>query len=200
VGAVGVGFGLGFLVALQVGPMSLLLVRSTLRNGLAVGLAIGLGVATIDALYAAAGATGAAGIVQVHAVATAVGLIGAAVLLYLAVRMLHAVLYPREVDGPTLTETPRKAFGTAVGATASNPMTIVSWTAIFGAAWVATDANTVLLVVGVAFGSAAWMISLATAVSVVRRRVTRTFVRVVEAIAGIGMLAFAATLAYKTLS
>mgnify|MGYP007009048284 CR=1 FL=1 len=38
-----IGFGLGFLVALQLGPMSLFLVRSTLRGGLFVGLAIGAG-------------------------------------------------------------------------------------------------------------------------------------------------------------
>jgi arginine exporter protein ArgO len=52
-----VGFGLGFLVALQLGPMSLFLVRSTLRRRWAVRLAIG---ALVDALYAAAGAAGAA--------------------------------------------------------------------------------------------------------------------------------------------
>ena len=32
-----VGFGLGFLVALQLGPMSLLLIRSTLRRGWRTG-------------------------------------------------------------------------------------------------------------------------------------------------------------------
>ena len=53
-----VGFGLGFFVALQLGPMSLLLIRSTLRSGLRVGLAIGAGIAVVDGLYAAAGAAG----------------------------------------------------------------------------------------------------------------------------------------------
>ena len=48
-----VGFGLGFVVALQLGPMSLFLVRSTLRDGWAVGAAIGAGIAAVDALYAA---------------------------------------------------------------------------------------------------------------------------------------------------
>jgi hypothetical protein len=37
-----VGFGLGFFVALQLGPLSLYLIRSTLRNGWEVGLAIPL--------------------------------------------------------------------------------------------------------------------------------------------------------------
>jgi putative LysE/RhtB family amino acid efflux pump len=44
------GFGLGFLVAAQLGPISLLAIRSTLRSGAPVGLAIGAGVAVVDTL------------------------------------------------------------------------------------------------------------------------------------------------------
>ena len=54
-----IGFGLGFFVALQLGPMSLFLIRSTLRSGWRVGAAIGAGIAIVDGLYAAAGAGGA---------------------------------------------------------------------------------------------------------------------------------------------
>ena len=53
-----IGFGLGASVAAQLGPMSLLAIRSTLRNGVRVGLAIGAGIAVIDTLYAAAGRGG----------------------------------------------------------------------------------------------------------------------------------------------
>ena len=56
--ALTIGFGLGFLVAMQLGPMSLFLIRSTLRGGWAVGLSIGAGIALVDALYAAAGRGG----------------------------------------------------------------------------------------------------------------------------------------------
>src|SRR4051794_676965 len=45
--AVVVGFGLGFMVAAQLGPLSLFLIRSTLRGTLKVGLAIGAGIACI---------------------------------------------------------------------------------------------------------------------------------------------------------
>jgi hypothetical protein len=40
-----VGFSLGFLVAAQLGPISLLAIRSTLRSGVMVGVAIAGGVA-----------------------------------------------------------------------------------------------------------------------------------------------------------
>jgi threonine/homoserine/homoserine lactone efflux protein len=41
------GFALGVFVTLQLGPMSLLLIRSTQRGGWIVGDAIGAGIATI---------------------------------------------------------------------------------------------------------------------------------------------------------
>src|ERR671915_2512154 len=75
-----VGFGLGFVVAAQLGPISLLAIRSTLRNGVYVGLAIGAGVAVVDTLYAAAGAAGAAGLLAIEPLRLGFGLLGAAVL------------------------------------------------------------------------------------------------------------------------
>src|SRR5690242_20576824 len=75
-----VGFGLGFLVALQLGPMSLFLIRSTLRGGVLTGLGVGAGIAAVDALYAAAGAAGAAPLLLIHPVRLVLGLIGAGVL------------------------------------------------------------------------------------------------------------------------
>ena len=48
--ALGAGVGLGFAVGAQPGPMSLFLVRSTLRGSLRTGLAIGAGIALIDVL------------------------------------------------------------------------------------------------------------------------------------------------------
>ena len=57
--ALATGFGLGFFVAAQVGPISLLCVRSVLRGRLLTGLGIGLGAALIDITYAALGVAGA---------------------------------------------------------------------------------------------------------------------------------------------
>ena len=68
-----VGLGLGFLVALQLGPMSLFLIRSTLRGGLAVGLAIGAGIAIVDGLYAACGAAGVAPLLGIAPLRLALG-------------------------------------------------------------------------------------------------------------------------------
>src|SRR5919107_766955 len=153
-----VGFGLGFLVALQLGPMSLFLIRSTLRRGWGVGLAIGAGITVIDALYAAAGAAGAAPLLTIGPLRLVLGIAGAVVLLVLGVRTLHSAFRVRSgLEVPSEVADPRRAFLTSLAGTASNPTTIASWAAIFAAASVAGAAETtggaVALVTGVALGS-----------------------------------------------
>jgi len=75
------GFGLGFVVAAQVGPIWLLCVRSVLRGRLLTGLAIGAGAAIIDLTYAALGVAGVTQLLRIAPVGLALGLAGAAVLL-----------------------------------------------------------------------------------------------------------------------
>ena len=130
-----VGFGLGFLVALQLGPMSLFLIRSTLRGGWAVGLAIGAGIAVVDLLYAAAGAAGAAPLLTIGPLRVILGLVGATVLVALGIRTLHSALRVRQgLEVAEEIADPRRAFLTSLGGTASNPLTIASWAAVFAAA------------------------------------------------------------------
>src|SRR6266545_483942 len=86
--ALAAGFGLGFLVAAQVGPIWLLCARSVLRGTFVVGVAIGAGAAAIDALYAALGALGASALLQIDPVRIGLGLVGAGVLAVLGLRTL----------------------------------------------------------------------------------------------------------------
>ena len=188
-----VGFGLGFLVAAQLGPISLLAIRSTLRNGVSVGLAIGAGVAVIDTLYAAAGAAGAAGLLTIEPLRLAFGLVGAVVLAVLGGRTLWSAFRIR-LGGETGEElaTPRAAFMTALAATASNPLTIASWAAVFAAASTAGADSGALLLAGVGLGSLTWMAILAGGVSVARRWVGPRLLRSVDGVAGTGVLGFGA--------
>lgn len=198
-----VGFGLGFFVALQLGPMSLFLIRSTLRSGWRVGLAIGAGIAVIDGLYAAAGAGGATPLLNIEPVRLVFGLIGAAVLIWLGAHTLFSAIRVR-VGGetPFETSTPRRAFLTALGGTASNPSTIISWAAIFAAASTAglvhTTQTAVLLVAGVAIGSLTWVTVLATGVALAGRSMSTRALRVTDGVAGVGLVGFGGVLAYTT--
>ena len=187
------GFGLGFVVAMQIGPMSLWLVRSTLRSGVVVGLAIGAGIAVIDAGYAAAGAAGAAPLLTIGPLETVLGLAGAAVMAVLGVRTLKASA--REAAAEDEVASPRRAFLTSLAATASNPLTIASWAAVFAAAGAAGGHSPVVLVAGVGLGSLAWVSLLATGTAGAGRAIGPRVIRAADLLAGSAMLVFAAVLA-----
>jgi putative LysE/RhtB family amino acid efflux pump len=198
-----VGFGLGFFVALQLGPLSLYLIRSTLRNGWEVGLAIAAGIAIIDLAYAALGAAGAAPLLAIGPLDVILGLLGAAVLVLLGARTLWSAFRIRlgEAAEPV---SPKRGFLTALSATASNPLTIASWAAIFSAASAAGAAGTVpsavLLIVGVGFGSLTWDVALATGTALAGRAAGERLLRVVDLVAGIGLICFGAVLAFSVLT
>ena len=199
-----VGFGLGFLVAVQLGPMSLFLIRSTLRHGLAIGLSIGAGIALVDALYATLGAAGAAPFVSIGALRLVLGLVGAAVLVGLGLRTLWSAFRVRSGGEADLeVSTRRRAFFTALAATASNPLTIVSWAAIFAGASAAgaaaTTTGAILLVVGVAVGSATWFTALSVGVAAAGRTLGRRAIRIADGAAGLGLIGFGVVLAYESL-
>ena len=197
------GFGLGFFVALQFGPMSLLCMRATLRSGWVVGLAVGAGIAVVDGSYAALGALGVAPALDLPSVRLVLGLVGAAVLLALGARSLHSALRVR-VGGETAVEvgTPARAFRLAIAGTASNPATIISWAAIFAAATTAgaarSSAGAALLVLGVGLGSLAWMSTLATGMAAARRRIGARATRAIDVLAGLGLIGFGGAVAYSS--
>jgi putative LysE/RhtB family amino acid efflux pump len=203
VAALLIGFGLGASVAAQLGPMSLLAIRSTLRSGAAVGLAIGAGIAVIDTAYAAAGAVGAAGVLTIEPLRLGAGLAGAGVLIYLGIKTLWSAFRIR-LGGETGDElaTPRRAFVVALGATASNPLTIASWAAVFAAASTAGAAHgpaVLTLLAGVGLGSLSWMTLLTGGVTLTRRFVGDRLLRAADGLAGAGLLGFGGLLAFRTL-
>lgn len=194
------GFGLGFLVAAGVGPIWLLCVRTSARFGFASGFAIGAGAAVVDTLYAALGVAGATGLLAVGALRIAVGVVGAGVLAAIGLRTLWSAFRVR-LGGEAQAEvaSPGRAFATSLAATASNPMTIVSWAAVFSAAATAGANDPVALVAGVGIGSTAWFAILSSCASLARRRIGARTVRAVDAVSGVGILGFAGVLGYRSL-
>lgn len=198
-----VGLGLGAFVAAQVGPVSLLCARTSMRHGFVAGAAVGAGAALVDLLYACLGVAGVAALLQVTALRVGLGLLGAGVLVVLGVRTFRSAFRVRlgaETDDEVVA--PWSAFRTAVAATASNPLTIASWAAIFSAAAVASVVvdvvTTVELVVGVGIGSLAWFTTLAAAFTFAGRRVGTRGLAVIDGVAGLGLIAFGGVLAVRS--
>ena len=201
-----VGFGLGFFVGSQPGPVSLLCVRSVLRGAFATGIAIGAGAAVIDLLYAGLGLAGAASLLEIDALRLALGALGALVLAVIGARTLWAAFRVR-MGGEATAEvaTPRRAFATALAATASNPLTIATWAAIFAAASTASlggadgsAGSAALLLAGVACGTLTAFTALSSLVALVRTRFGPRLLAVVDGVAGAGPLGFAGLLGWRT--
>jgi threonine/homoserine/homoserine lactone efflux protein len=202
-----VGFGLGFFVGAQPGPVSLLCIRSVLRGAFRAGLAIGAGAALIDLLYASLGLAGAASLLELGELRLAFGLLGAGVLAYIGYRTLWSAFRVR-LGGESEAEvaTPRRAFATAVAATASNPLTIATWAAIFTAAGAAAVGDAAasapaaaLLLGGVALGTLTAFSLLSLLVAAVRGRFGPRLMATVDVVAGAGLLGFAGLLGWRTL-
>ncbi len=200
--ALATGFGLGFFVAAQVGPIWLLCVRSVLRGRLRTGLGIGLGAALIDVTYAALGVAGVTQLLRITQLRLALGLTGAAVLLTIGARTLWAAFRVRSgLETRDEVLSPGRAFRTALIATASNPLTIASWAAIFAAASTAriahTTSATVALLAAIGCGSFAWFAVLSSAIAIVRRRVGQRGLRIADAVSGLGIMGFGGLLGWR---
>jgi threonine/homoserine/homoserine lactone efflux protein len=201
-----VGFGLGLFVGSQPGPVSLLCVRSVLRGAFATGVSIGAGAALIDLLYAGLGLAGAASLLEIDALRVALGALGALVLAAIGIRTLWAAFRVRlGGEVPAEVATPRRAFATALAATASNPLTIATWAAIFAAASTASlggagdsAASAVLLLAGVGCGTLTAFAGLSALVALVRARFGPRLLTAVDAVAGAGLLGFAGLLGWRT--
>jgi putative LysE/RhtB family amino acid efflux pump len=203
-GLVVAGLGLGLLLAAQIGPVTLLIVRSVLRGGraVAVGLAMAAAVAAIDVLYAALGLAGVGRLLDAGPLRLALGLLSAAILLAIGVRTAWLGFRARlglELDDDVVE--PRRAFVTAVAATALNPLTIALWTVSFPVA--APDsagdslARALALLLGVGLGTLTWYGGFATVVALARRRIGPRTTAAIDVATGLGLVGFGCVLGVR---
>lgn len=189
------GLVLGFSIAAAVGPMAVLCMRRTLVQGQLTGLLTGLGIATADGCYALTAAFG------LTFVSNALidqrmwlELIGGAFLCYLGLRIVRS---RPATSAATAVQTRHLlgAYGSALGLTLTNPLTILSFAALFAGLGLGSAANYgagVLLVLGVFLGSLGWWLFLTTAVRLVRRRLTGAVLTWINAISGAVIATFGA--------
>ncbi len=205
IGALLAGLGIGMLAALQVGPIFLLCARTSARFGFRPGAAIGVGAATVDAAYAVLGALGAAVLLQAAPLRLALGLAGAGVLVWLGARTLYDAFRVRAgAEDDLEVVTPRAAYRTGLLATASNPLTMLTWAAVFSGASVSDVAGdaprAAAFVVGIGLGSLALHLGLAGVMSAIGARLGTGALRVIDTISGLGLVVFGTVLGVRTLT
>jgi threonine/homoserine/homoserine lactone efflux protein len=189
---------LGFTMAASPGPIALLCARRTLARGWPEGFASGLGAATADGCYGGLAAFGLAAVTQVLVSERRwIALIGGLVLVVVGVRGLMDRSL-REAGPAAGARNLALAYGSVVGLTLANPMTVVSFAAAFGVGGALGGALGGFvpagLTVGVLTGSAAWWALLTGGVALVRQRLSTRPLRLLRMgssglLAGLGLLA-----------
>jgi len=199
------GFTIGLAIAAPVGPIGIICIRRTLAYGRLSGFISGLGAATADAVYGAIAALGltvlSGGLIAAQ---DWLRMLGGIFLCYLGLRTLFE--QPRDFQPERLTRSVSAPGGglhlravlmdfvSTFLLTITNPMTIISFTAIFaslGAVAQSSPFTTYLVVLGVFTGSASWWLFLSGATGFLRIRFLQPSVqRWVGRISGLLILAF----------
>ena len=175
------GVGLGLVLAAQVGA-----------------------VATVDLLYATVGLAGVGRLLDGGWTSLALGVASGAILIAIGLRtMLTGFRARAGLESIEDIVLPRRAFLTAVAATALNPLTIALWTVSFPAAApssaTASAAHVLTLRAGVALGTVSWYCGFSTAVALGRRWAGERLLQTVDVVTGSGLVVFGGLLAYRSL-
>ena len=185
------GLVLGFSIAAPVGPVGLLCIRRSLIAGRMAGLATGLGAATADACYGAVAGFGLTGITSFMVVERFwFTLLGGLFLCALGVHIMraHPNLSAARRGGPQV----HSAYLSALLITLTNPMTILAFVAAFAGLGLAVARDylaATALVVGVFVGSGLWWLFLSAFAARLRDRFDPRWLRRVNWISGVLLLA-----------
>ncbi len=188
------GAAIGFSIAAPVGPIGVLCIRRTLTQGRLSGLLSGLGAATADAIFGCIAAFGL-GVVSRFLVdqQNALRLVGGLFLCYLGIKTL--LIHPSNAEKTTLKNNGLvAAYLSTLFLTLTNPITILSFTAIFAGVGLASaagsDFSAVTLVLGVFIGSALWWLLLSGGAGILRTRSNPANMRWINRISGLIITGF----------
>ncbi len=197
------GIGVGFAVAAPVGPIGLLCIRRTLKEGRTSGLASGLGAATADGIYGFMVAAGFAATGLMISYAQPMQLFGGLLIACLGLLSIRAFFKAKSDTKPADAKEAGSivsAFATTFALTISNPMTILAFVALvagLGSAAASHAYAAYILVFGVFAGSALWWIILVTAASLACSRITPATTRWLDLASGTVLLIWGAWITWS---
>ena len=196
------GIILGFSIAAPVGPIGILCIRRTLTSGMICGFVSGIGAATADAFYGcitAFGITAIAGFLLQQQFYTR--LIGSLFLMYLGLATLISKPAEQAKNAPRAGII--SSYSSTFFLTITNPMTIISFTAIFAGLGVGHGGKSYLaplsMVAGVFIGSMLWWLILSSITSVLCAKLNFNWLKWINRLSGMTMIGFAAINLYTVL-
>ena len=170
-----IGAAAGYAIAIPVGPIAVLIVRTGLRRGFRVAAAAGAGTATVDLIYAiTAVVVGSAVTSALASVLTPMRLAAAASLVYLAIRGLRRLGRTDMALDSGEGRSAARTYLLFVGLTLLNPATVAYFvTLAVGLPEIAQDAGSrIAFAVGASLGSLSWQTLLAAIGAALHTRLT----------------------------
>ncbi|MEW6697388.1 MAG: LysE family translocator [Bacillota bacterium] len=189
------GILIGFSIAAPVGPIGILCIRRSLTEGWATGFIAGLGAASADAIY---GCIAAFGLTMITNVLThnqfTLSLIGGLFLLYLGIQTFRSQTKEEDLVAESVSKI--KTYTTTFFLTLTNPMTILSFTAIFAGLGLANNnadpLTASLMVAGVFTGSSVWWFILSKSAGNFKSKLPAKNMSWINKLSGLILLVFGA--------
>jgi threonine/homoserine/homoserine lactone efflux protein len=171
-----IGAAAGYAIAIPVGPIAVLIVRTGLRRGFRIAAAAGAGTATVDLIYAITAVVVGGAVTNVlSSVLVPMRLAAAAALLYLAARsLLRLGRTDSALDTPGGDRSAARTYVLFIGLTLLNPATVAYFvTLAVGLPQIAQDAGSRLaFAVGASLSSLSWQTLLAGIGAALHTRLT----------------------------
>jgi threonine/homoserine/homoserine lactone efflux protein len=183
------GLLIGLSIAATIGPMSFLCIQRTLNKGQLYGLVSGLGIATADGVYGSIAAFGLTLITNfLVSEQIWIRLIGGLFLIYLGIKTILTKPAERAAVLKAKSTSYFGAYTSTFLLTLTNPLTILSFTAIFAGIGVGSASKSILsataVVIGVFTGSTLWWISLTSGISLLDKKITSQWLLWINRISG----------------
>ena len=198
-----IGAAAGYAIAIPVGPIAVLIVRTGLRRGFRIAAAAGAGTATVDLIYAiTAVVVGSAVTRALASVLTPMRLAAAASLVYLAIRGLRRLGRTDMALDSGEGRSAARTYLLFVGLTLLNPATVAYFvTLAVGLPEIAQDAGSrIAFAVGASLGSLSWQTLLAATGAALHTRLTPRIELVTALLSSAILVAFALKIAADALA
>lgn len=198
-GAALYGLAAGFGIAMPLGAIAVLILRTALSRGMRAGAAAGLGAATVDFVYCSLAVLAGASLSgAISSWGDAPLYVSGAVITAIGIAQLVSALRPTE----TVAATPRTriVYVQFIGLTALNPVTVLYFASLAGvlSSHQADAGAQVTFVVAVALASAVWQVGLGIAGAVMRHTVGDRASRVLSIVGSLIVVVLGAVIIVRT--
>lgn len=191
---------LGITLAAPIGPVSLEIIRRGLTRGFLAAFLICVGAVIGDGLCLGAAYLGLSSISEYAPVMNGLGLVGAALLLYLGFTNLKNANQQFDFSANTAKTGVFKSILLGFVLAVVNPLSLVFWISIFAASTVGAEEITFLPNSFILVGVLIWSISLCTFLTISKNILHKNFIRVIIMLSSMLLLYYGCKYGYMSVS